>query len=225
MGSRLVCLFAVPAAVQAASLTVAAGAFLFEATDFYYPNFYTEAGFRGEIELALAGRHRLSLTGAAYPMDDNIFDPAAEYSWTPVLSLNHFNVILTPTGGFGLTKLQYPGPYFPHVDHQFLPWLRAGGDAGVGFQFLNYFSSAFTGRGRALYYLGDTFFRTQSGKVERWKFINGPVAELKFAPTGRWAFLGRVGWEFGGFYDDVFRTPEDLLHSRPYAELGVVYDF
>lgn len=79
------------------------------------------------MALTLAGRHHLTLAGAAYPTDDNIFDPAAEYGRDSGWKLSRFEIKLAPKAGFGLTKVQYPGPYYPVPEHQFLPRLRTGG--------------------------------------------------------------------------------------------------
>jgi len=158
-------------------------------------------------------------------MDDNIFDAAADYSFLPGLKMGALRIILAPAAGFGLTKTQYPGPYYPHVAHQFFPWLRVGGAAGVATPLFSRTTLGAYAHGHALYYLGDTFFVTASGKKERWKFTYAPVTELSVAATDRWTLLGRAGWEFGDFYDDIFRTPEELISSRPYFELGAAFAF
>jgi hypothetical protein len=43
---------AVPGFAAAADLSVTAGAFRFNATDYYFPGFYEEAGYRGGPEAA-----------------------------------------------------------------------------------------------------------------------------------------------------------------------------
>lgn len=45
---------------------------------------------------------------------------------------------------------------------------------------------------------------------------------MRFAD--RRGLLGRAGWGFGVFYDDIFHTPENLSHSRPYGELGAMVE-
>ncbi len=69
--------------VAAADLSFSFGLFKFDATDYYFPNFYAEAGFRGEIDYVPdwggASRHNLRLQCHGYPMDDNIFEPIVEY--------------------------------------------------------------------------------------------------------------------------------------------------
>ena len=80
----------VPVTAAAGDLTLAVGAFRFPATDFYYPNFYVEAGARGEVAYSWGETNRktVRLLAAAYPMDDNIFEPSLEYAWRPPLAWN-----------------------------------------------------------------------------------------------------------------------------------------
>ncbi len=212
------------AAAQAGDLTVAAGAFRFQATDYYYPNFYEEAGFRGEVAYALGetNRHTFRLLLAGYPMDDNIFEPALEYAWRPAFGWGAWDIVLEPAAGFQYTKLQYPAPYFPTVEHNFMPFVRFGGDAGVGRHLVGALSFRGCYRGRALYYLGDTFFKNEDGKVAPFKYVHAPFAEASYAAFPKVTLLGRAGWEFGGYYDDIFLTPPDLPSSRPYFEAGFV---
>jgi len=215
------------ASALAADLTVAAGIFRFPATDYYYPNFYTEMGFRGEFALGVGAVNRstVRLLVAGYPMDDNIFDPAAEYAYRRKMTLWGWDVLLEPAAGFQYTKLQYPAPYYPTVTHNFMPWVRLGGDAGVGHHLVGPLALAGRYRVRALYYLGDKFFINDDGDVEPWKYVHGPVAELALRLNERWTALARGGWEFGGYYDAIFMTPEELLASRPSAEAGFTYSF
>jgi len=211
----------------AADLTFAAGVFRFPATDYYYPNFYTEMGFRGEVAVGVGAVNRstVRLLVAGYPMDDNIFDPAAEYAFRRKMTLWGWDVLLEPAAGFQYTKLQYPAPYYPTVTHNFMSWVRVGGDAGVGRHLVGPLALAGRYRVRALYYLGDKFFLDDEGKVERLRLVHGPIAELAWRFNERWAALARGGWEFGGYYDAIFMTPEELLASRPYAEAGFTYAF
>ncbi len=92
----------VPLSALAADLTVAVGTFRFQATDYYYPNFYEEAGVRGEVACSLgaASRHTFRLLLGAYPMDDNIFEPSAEYGWRPALAWRSWDITLEPAAGF-----------------------------------------------------------------------------------------------------------------------------
>jgi len=209
-------------------VSIAAGLFRFEATDYYYPNFYTEAGFRGEIAVShgASKTHSVKLFAAGYPMDDNIFDPGAEYClrW-PLLSVGPFITYGVPAAGFQLTKLQYPAPYYPTVDHQFLPWLRAGGDAAIAFSLSSRTTLTAVYRARLLYYLGSAFFINEEGTPERFKYLQTPLAELHVEVAPRWSLLARSGWEYGGYYDDLFVPPDDLPSGRPYFEAGASYAF
>jgi len=210
----------------AADLTVAAGGFRFWATDYYYPNFYDEAGFRGDITFAFGGgryRHTIRVLAAGYPMDDNVFDPAVEYGWRLVAeSSTPVDVIFEPAGGFQYTKLQYPAPYYPTVEHHFLPWLRLGWDGGLGRALTSrlYLSAAF--RFRLLYYLGTwhgAFAASQGGEPSQ--PVWGPWVESRVKINGRWAALARGGWEWDGWYEEIFLREK----SRPYGELGVAYSW
>lgn len=51
MARRLLFPVVIIAGAHGATLTITAGVFRFEATDCYYPNFFTEAGFRGRWPL------------------------------------------------------------------------------------------------------------------------------------------------------------------------------
>ena len=66
----------------ARDLSLAGGAFYFNATDYYYPNFYDEAGFRGEVNYKpWANPSNLRLQCYGYPGDDNIFETIVEYGY------------------------------------------------------------------------------------------------------------------------------------------------
>ena len=206
----------------AADLSFAAGLFRFNATDYYYPNFYEEAGFRGEITYSLGevNRHLLRLQVYGYPGDDNIFEPIAEYGYNRKLSLWGIELVARPVGGLGVVKLQYPAPYYPVVTHQYLPWLRVGYDAYIGHRIAGPLSFRAGDRGRLLYYLSDTYGTFAEDKTA-WQ--NAPFGELEVAVAANWKLIGRGGVEIGGYYDDVFLNREKKL--RPFGEAGVAWSF
>jgi len=223
-------LLAAAAAACAGTFSLAAGLFRFQATDYYYPNFYEEAGFRGEVGYAFGAPepscHKIVLAAAGYPMDDNIFDPALEYRWARrFFAWRGFTFAGEPAGGFAVAKFQYPAPYYPHVDHHFAPFVRAGGDGWVERRFIG--ASALAGgyRARLLYYLGSHFFKDADGAVVRFHYLQAPFARLTIRVNERWSLLGVGGLEIGGYYDDAFLTPDYLPKTRPYFEAGWAYSF
>lgn len=215
-------LFVFTSLVQAADLSFVAGLFRFNATDYYYPNFYEETGFRGEIAYALGdfNRHTFRLQAYSYPGDDNIFEPTLEYGYHRKMSVGSWELILRPVGGFGVVKLQYPAPYYPVVEHQYLPWFRFGYDASVGRRLFGSVSVYGGDRGRLLYYVSGDYAGFQDDKT---KWQNSPGGELRINLTDKWTLIGRGGVEIGGYYDTVFLTPAKKL--RPYGEAGFVYSF
>lgn len=219
----------VAAPALAAQFSLTAGLFRFQATDYYYPNFYEEAGYRGTIGYAFGAepfRHKISLRAAAYPMDDNIFDPALEYSYALTLfAAGLWEAACAPAAGFGVTKFQYPAPYSPFVDHHFAPWVRAGGEATLGRKFIGASTLAGGYDARLLYYLGSHFFKDWEGRVQRFKYVHAPFARLTIRVNDRWSLLGVAGIELGGYYDDHFLTPDHLPKTRPYFEAGWAYTF
>ena len=204
------------------ALSFTAGVFRFNATDYYYPNFYEETGFRGEITYSRGdvNRHLFRLQAYSYPGDDNAFEPILEYGWNRKLSLWSLDIIARPVGGFGVVKLQYPAPYYPVVTHQYLPWLRFGYDASIGRRLFGPVSFHAGDRGRFLYYLSDTYGTFAEDKKE-WQ--NSPHGELEIDVAPGWKLIGRGGVEVGGYYDDVFLTPDKKL--RPFCETGFAYSF
>ncbi len=214
--------FLLASATFAADLSLTAGLFRFNATDYYYPNFYEEAGFRGEITYAVGdvNRHLFRLQIYGYPMDDNIFEPILEYGYNRKISLGSWDLVLRPVAGLGVVKLQYPAPYYPVVEHQKLPWLRVGYDAYIGHRIAGPFSFRAGDRGRLLYYLSDTYATFTEDKTA-WQ--NAPYGELEIAVAPGWKLLGRGGLEIGGYYDDVFQTPDKKL--RPFGEAGFAWSF
>jgi hypothetical protein len=211
-----------PSAISAAELSFSLGLFRFNATDYYYPNFYEEAGFRGEITYAAGevNRHLLRLQVYGYPGDDNIFEPILEYGFHRKLTLGGWEVVARPVGGLGVVKLQYPAPYYPVVTHQYLPWLRVGYDAYIGHRIAGPLSFRAGDRGRLLYYLSDTYGTFAEDKTA-WQ--NAPFAELEVSVAPNWKLIGRGGVEVGGYYDDVFLNREKKL--RPFGEAGVAWSF
>jgi hypothetical protein len=217
----IICGAFVPYAL-AADLTVAAGAFRFNATDYYYPNFYLDAGYRGEVTYGLGdvNRHLFRFQIYGYPGDDNGFEPILEYGYNRKMSLGGWEVVARPVAGLGVVKLQYPAPYFPTVTHQYLPWLRLGYDASIGHQLVGPVFVRGGDRGRLLYYLSDTY-GTFAEEKTAWQ--NAPFGEVELAVAPGWKLLGRGGVEVGGYYDDVFLPKESKL--RPFGEAGFAYSF
>jgi hypothetical protein len=152
-------------------------------------------------------------------MDDNIFDAAAEYGFRAAWRAGRWELFVEPAAGFELTKLQYPAPYYPTIEHHFLPWARAGADAGAGVTWGPVYVGA-AWRGRVLQYVGPTLFR-----YFRTQPYHNPWLEARWAVTPRWAAVARGGWEFGGFYNEVFNTPASFHGPRPFAELGFSYSW
>ncbi len=208
--------------LAAADLSFAAAAFRFNTTDYYFPNFYEEAGYRAEITYSLGdvNRHTFRLQAYVYPGDDNIFEPVLEYGYNRELSLGGWEFVLRPVAGLAVVKLQYPAPYYPTVEHQFLPWLRAGYDASIGHKLAGPMFIRGGDRGRFLYYLSDTYTTFAEEKTE-WQ--NAPFGEVELAVAPKWKLVGRGGLEIGGYYDDVFLTKEKKL--RPFAEARFAYSF
>ena len=215
-------LLCLPALAPAADHSFTAGLFRINATDYYYPNFYEEAGFRGEITYAVGdvNRHTFRLQAYGYPMDDNIFEPILEYGYHRKMSLGGWELVARPVGGLGVVKLQYPAPYYPVVTHQYLPWLRVGYDAYIGHRIAGPLSFRAGDRGRLLYYLSDTYGTFAEDKTE-WQ--NAPFGEVEIAVAPGWKLLGRGGVEIGGYYDDVFVNREKKL--RPFGNAGVAWSF
>jgi hypothetical protein len=212
----------IPSAIFAAEYSFSVGFFRFNATDYYYPYFYDEAGLRGEISYATAevNNHLLRVQLYAYPGDDNIFEPIAEYGYNRKLSFWSFDLVGRPVVGLGVVKLQYPAPYYPVVTHQYLPWLRVGYDALIGHRITGHLSFAVGDRGRLLYYLGDTYGTFAEDKTA-WQ--NAPFGVLEFTVAPNSELMGRGGVEVGGYYDDIFLNAEKKL--RPFAEIGVAWSF
>ncbi len=201
------------------------GLFKFNATDYYYPNFYAESGIRGEVAYRpwrFPSLFRLQFYG--YPGDDNIFETVVEYDFDYLINVGGFRLGAAPSAGASLVKLQYPAPYFPTVKPQYLPWARAGTEISVGRGVTRAFSVRGGYRFRALYYLGSSygrFAREQGG--DPWESVHMPFGEAAYRWNAAWAFLGRGGVEFGGYYDTVFFNTRDKL--RPFGEVGAAYTF
>jgi len=222
MRALTVFLFCIPALAPAADLSFSGGAFRFNATDYYFPNFYDEACYRAEITYSLGAvnRHTFRFQAYVYPGDDNIFEPLVEYGFHRELSLGSWEVVARPVAGLAVVKLQYPAPYYPTVEHQLLPWLRAGYDASIGHNFVGPIFVRGGDRGRFLYYLSDTYTTFAEEKTE-WQ--NAPFGEVEIAVAPKWKLVGRGGLEVGGYYDDVFRPRDKKL--RPFGEAGFAYSF
>jgi hypothetical protein len=215
-------IFCLPTIAFAADLSFTAGLFRFNATDYYYPNFYNDAGYRGEVACGLGevNRHTFRLQIYGYPGDDNIFEPLLEYGFHRKLTFGEWDVVARPVGGLGVVKLQYPAPYYPTVEHQHLPWLRVGYDASIGHKLAGSVFLRGGDRGRLLYYLSDTYAAFVDDKTA-WQ--NAPFGEVEVAFAPGWKLIGRGGVEIGGYYDDVFLTPDKKLRS--FGEAGVAWSF
>jgi hypothetical protein len=207
---------------RSANLTLSAGVFYFNATDYYYPNFYDAIGFRGEIGFAPSSEGpsaaRLQLYG--YPGDDNIFEGILEYGYVFRLVSAGWRLRAGPAGGFGITKFQYPVPYFPVVQHQYLGWWRFGYDVTFGRAWGERFSWAVGDRGRLLFAGAGGTYTLAHNRLHR---QNAPFLELAWRRPAPPFFFVRAGVEVGGYYDDVFLPKEKKL--RPFAEAGFAYSF
>ena len=210
------------AGTLAADLSFTAGAFRFNATDYYYPNFYLDAGYRGEVTYALgdANRHTFRLQIYGYPGDDNIFESILEYGYSWSLPLGGWEVVARPVAGLAVVKLQYPAPYYPTIEHQYLPWARLGYDTSIGHRLVGPIFVWGGDRGRLLHYAGSSY---AAFREERTQWQNAPFGEVEIAVAPGWKLLGRGGVEVGGYYDDVFLTRDKKL--RPYGEAGFAYSF
>jgi hypothetical protein len=207
---------------QAADWTVSAGAFYFNATDYYYPNFYDAIGFRGEIDYAPSpeGPSAARLQFYGYPGDDNIFEGILEYRYVFRLVSSGWRFRVGPAGGLGITKFRYPVPYFPIVNHQYMGWWRFGYDVTFGRAWGETFSWAVGDRGRLLFAgAGGTYTLVHN----RLHWQNAPFLELAWRPPAPPVFFVRGGLEVGGYYDDVFLPKDKKL--RPYGEAGFAYAF
>lgn len=195
------------------------GMFKFEATDYYYPNFYDEGGFRGEINYILGEtwRHNLRAQFYGYPGDDNIFETIIEYGPWFEGGFRGFVAETRPCLGFDVMKFQYPAPYYPTITHQYLPWLRGGYDVAVGHLVAGPVWLYAGDRGRAMFYFASGYAAFQD---DRWVWSNAPFGEVRVHVGPNWTLRGRGGVEFGGYYDDVFLTPDYLPHARPFGEVG-----
>jgi hypothetical protein len=219
--------FIVPLSTYSADLSLTAGLFRFNATDYYFPNFYAEAGVRGEVNYrpwASPPTFRLQFYG--YPGDDNIVEGVVEYDHPFAARVRGFEAAAAPQGGVALVKLQYPAPYYPVVKRQFLPWLRAGGELSVARAVGGAMRLRGAYRFRLLYYPLEDYaaFSPEFGG-DPWEFLHAPYGELTFRVTDKWALLGRGGLEVGGYYDAVFLTPGYLTKIRPFGEAGVAWSF
>jgi hypothetical protein len=175
-------------------------------------------GFRGEINYAPAPeRHdtaRLQFYG--YPGDDNIFEGIFEYRYVFRLALGEWR--FGPGGGLGVTKFQYPVPYFPEVNHQYLGWCRFGYDVTFGRPLGAALYAALGDRGRLLFAGAGKTYTLAHDRLHR---QNGPYLEFAWRRPARPVFFVRAGAEFGGYYDAVFINRENK--ARPFTEFGVAF--
>jgi hypothetical protein len=199
--------------VVAAELGLSAGSFHFPATDYYYPNFYDEAGIRGEITFQKEGWRGFfgRLQSYGYPMDDNIFENVIELGLTQRYEDDRGAVYVRPIIGYGLVRLQYPAPYYPAVDKHYLSFARLGYDVGYSVKF-GRFSVGANNRGRWLVNVGSNY-------SDRNTVLWAMEGEFGIRLNPKWRTSVRAGCEFDGYYEKVFL--KDNL--RPYIEVGVFY--
>ena len=212
-------LFIAAAPALSKDLALTGGAFRFNATDYYYPNFYDEAGFRGEINYEPWAKSSFRLQFYGYPGDDNIFETIAEYGYAFGIKPAGWELSAMPVAGAAIAKFQYPAPYYPVVTHQYLPWIRGGADVSIGHNVVGPVSLRGCYRFRALYYPGSSYaaFLPENGGT-RTKLLHAPFGEVTVKVNDRWRLIGRGGCEWGGYYDDVFLPKEKK--ARPYGEVG-----
>ncbi len=212
------------ASASGRGLTFTAGAFKFNATDYYYPIFYDEAGFRGAFDFAPSSvqAHNLRLQFYVYPGDDNIFETIVEYGYVFDMPFKEAVFEVMPAAGVAMTKFQYPLPYYLHVEHVYSRWLRAGADVKVGHNFMGPSSLSAGYAFRALYYDASriaAFDAAQGGEPLR--YVHSPFGEFRYALNDAWALVGRGGVEWGGYYDAVFMNTEEK--ARPFGEVGFAH--
>lgn len=123
-----------------------------------------------------------------------------------------------PGGGLGVTKFQYPVPYFPEVNHQYLGWCRFGYDVTFGRPLGAALYAALGDRGRLLFAgAGETY--TLAHDHLHWQ--NNPYIEFAWRRPAPPVFFIRAGAELGGYYDAVFINRENK--ARPFTEFGVAF--
>jgi hypothetical protein len=197
----------------AAEVGLSFGLFKFPATDYYYPNFYDEAGFRGEITFQKEGWYGffVRLQSYGYPMDDNIFENIMELGLTQRYTSDAGSVYVRPLIGYGLVRLQYPAPYYPTVDKHYLNFARLGYDAGYSVKF-GLLSVGANNRARWLVNVGSNF-------SDRNTVLWVMEGEVGIRLSSRWRTSIRGGAEFDGYYEKVFLKK----NVRPYFETGIYY--
>jgi hypothetical protein len=189
------------------------GLFKFPATDFYYPNFYDETGIRGEITFQKVGWWGFfgRLQSYGYPMDDNIFENIAEVGITPRYESGKGAFYVRSVIGYGLVRLQYPAPYYPTVNKNYLNLARLGYDVGYSIGF-GRFSVGANNRGRWLINLVNNFY-------DRNTVLWALEGEVGLRLSERWRTSVRGGAEFYGYYEKIFLKD----NVRPYFEAGIFY--
>ena len=196
---------------------ISGGLFRFQATDYYYPNFYDDAGYRGELYMHLRADKPFYIPVKAriygYPGDDNVFEYCPEFGLGIKFGEGtNLTARAEPLLGYGRMKLQYPAPYFPVVTHTYLAFVRVGYDVG----FLRHFGRFGIGgnvRYRYLWKIEDNCNDRHTHVVE----VNGEV-DYRWSDNLRFSFVG--GIESGGWYEKIFLRG----NNRPYFELGVHFE-
>jgi len=193
-----------------ASLGITAGVFHFQATDFYYPNYYSEVGYRGTVEWAgfINEDWSLAVKAAAYPMDDNIFEGAAELEMPITRGAGEISFFLSPIAGFKFTKLQYPALYYSYPDHEYIYYVRPGFDIGIG---SNGTANAIEGR-----FLVRADFAVNDNEYDRFYLEYGVEGSYNVGITKRFGLIFRTGISAGGVSHDVLKRTEPY----PYVEVG-----
>jgi hypothetical protein len=205
-------LFVLTASSFAAELGLSAGLFRFPATDYYYPNFYDEAGFRGEITFQKEGWWGFIVRAQSYvyPMDDNILENVLELGLTQQYESDAASVYVRSVLGYGLPRFQYRAPYSFGAD-MYLHFVRVGYDAGYSIN-LGRFAFGANNRARLLINVGSDFYDC---KTFLWAFDG----EVGFRLSERWRTSFRSGAEFNGYYEKIFLKE----NFRPYFETGIYY--
>ena len=197
---------------------VSGGLFYFPATDYYYPNFYDDSGYRGELYMYLRADKPVyvPLKGRiyGYPGDDNVFEYCPEAGLGFKFGLgNKLIATAEPLLGFGRVKLQYPAPYYPVVIHTYVNFVRVGYDTGLK-RSLGGWDIGGNVRYRYLYNIENNFYPRHTHAVE----LNGEVG-YRLWDFLRLSFIGGV--EVGGWYPVIFF---DRGGTRPYFEVGLHFN-
>ncbi len=197
---------------------ISAGLFHFPATDYYYPNFYDDAGYRGDLYMHLRADKPIyiSLKGRiyGYPGDDNVFEYCPEFGLGFRFGVgSNLTATAEPLLGYGRIKLQYPAPYYPVVTHTYVNFIRVGYDVGVK-RPVGRWDLGGNVRYRYLFNIEKNFYPRHTHVAE----LNGEIG-YRLWETLRVSFIGGV--EVGGWYPVIFF---DRGNARPYFEFGLHFN-